>query len=128
MFSEPLAFEKGSDKRAASISARYMGLANNGGINSFLTCSNDLDASEVLDSLVAIGAMTAAKEFSQVLRGLGHALPATSQEERFSALEALWHKSLNELDVLSLEADNDIADALKRHAEQNAAFYEALDP
>jgi hypothetical protein len=126
MFSDPLTFAKGSDKRAASISARYMSLANNGGINSFLTCSNDFDASEVLESLVAAGALTAAKEFGHVFRGLGGTLPAASQKERFYALEALWRKSLNEHDVLSTEANRDIIVALERHVEQNLAFYEAL--
>src|SRR6185503_5800830 len=96
MRSDPSAYQKGSDKRAAAIAARYMSLANNGGINSFLTCSNDLAASEVLEALVAVGALTAAKEFGHVLRGLGGSLPAASQAERFHLLGRLWRKSLNE--------------------------------
>ena len=123
MSSDPLAFDKGSDQRAAAIAARYSGLANNGGINSFLTCSNDLDASEVLESLVAVGALTAAKEFGSVLRGLGGTLPAASQKERFYALEALWRKSLNQHDVLSTQADEDINRALERHVVKHDAFY-----
>ena len=51
MNSRPAAYARGTNARAAAIANLYMGLANNGGINSFLTCSYDLDASEVLGTL-----------------------------------------------------------------------------
>ena len=71
MLSEPSRHEIGSSKWSAAIANQYMGGANNGGINSFLTNSWELDASMVLAASVSIGALEAAQELDRVLRGLG---------------------------------------------------------
>src|SRR5215468_8539686 len=77
-----------------------MGLANNGGINSFLTCSSELDAAEVLQALVSVGALKAAQELGLVLRELGTPVPSSSEEDRFRLLERHWSDALDEHDVL----------------------------
>jgi len=123
MSSKPASYELGSARRAAAIANLYMGLANNGGINSFLTCSNDLDAAEVLDSLVAIGALTAANQFGAILQRLGPAPPAT-QAERFLLLERRWPSDV--VEVLSPDANRDLMNALERHVLENEDFYLTL--
>src|SRR6266852_6309203 len=87
MRSQPSHYQVGSSKRSAAIAKLYMGLANSGGLNSFLTCSWELDASEVLAALVSVGALKAAQQFDLVLRGLGAPVPSSSQEARFRLLE-----------------------------------------
>jgi hypothetical protein len=119
-------YEPGSIKRAASISALYMGLANNGGLNSFLTSSYDLDAQEVAASLFSIGALTAGKQLEQVLQGLAVPLPIMSQSERWDALELNWTDPLDQFDVLSSEADDELMAVLSRHVDENEEFYSTL--
>jgi hypothetical protein len=82
MRSDPSSHEQGSRKRAAAIACLYMGLANNGGLNSFLTSTCDLDASEVVDALTVVGAHLAARQLDRVVQGLGKPLRRSSQEER----------------------------------------------
>ncbi|MDU8941878.1 hypothetical protein [Ovoidimarina sediminis] len=48
--------------RAAAIACRYLGSANNGGLNAFPSRSHDLDAGEVLDAIVTLGAAEAADQ------------------------------------------------------------------
>ncbi len=126
MHSQPKDYQAGSIKRAAAIATLYMGLANNGGINSFLTCSHELDAREVLESLVSVGALMAAKQLNLVLRELKVPVPASSQEARFNLLMRHWPSSLDELDVLSREADEDLFRALEQHVTAHEAFYLTL--
>ena len=81
-----------------------MGLANNGGFNAFLSYSYDLDALEVLDSLLKVGALQAASHLDTVLRGLGVALPVMSQEKRATLLDEHWTDDLDDrygFDVLT---------------------------
>jgi hypothetical protein len=103
-----------------------MGLTNNGGINSFLTCSHWLDAAGVVEALVSVGAIKAGQELSRVLRGLSVPVPPSSQEARFELLERHWSDALNEYDVHSAEAEEELLRALQRHVEQNERFYLAL--
>jgi hypothetical protein len=73
MLSEWHSHDAACDKRAASLAAMFMGLSNNGGLNSFLTSTYDLAALDVLESLVKVGAMKAAKQLelcAAVLRKL----------------------------------------------------------
>jgi hypothetical protein len=67
MNSQPGEYPKGSIKNAAAIANRYMGGANGGGLNSFLTNSWELDAGEVCESLEKVGALFAAQELRRVL-------------------------------------------------------------
>jgi len=124
--SQPSDYQAGSSKRSAAIASLYMGLANNGGINSFLTCSSELDAAEVLQALVSVGALKAAQELGLVLRELGTPVPSSSEEDRFRLLERHWSDALDEHDVLSAEADEELLRALQRHVRQHEAFYAAL--
>jgi hypothetical protein len=127
MRSDPSSHEQGSSRRAAAIACLYMGLANNGGLNSFLTSTCDLDASEVVEALTAVGAHLAARQLERVVQSLGKPLPRSSQEERESLLEKYWTDELDDFDVLSSEADAELFAALQRHVRENEAFYLGLD-
>ncbi len=120
-------YEPGSITRSAAIAKMYMGQANRGGINSFLTNNNELDAAEVLEALVSVGASAAAEQLDLVLRGLGVPVPPASEEARWNLLEHHWSDELNEHDILSDESDRDLMQALERHVKQNEAFYLALE-
>ena len=123
---EPDVYDAGSSKRAAVIGNLYMNLANNGGINSFLTCSYDLDTSEVLKSLRLIGASKAADQLALVLELLGGDLPVSSQQARWDLLAVRWTDDIDEIDgidTLSKEADDDLMSALTRHVMQHEEFY-----
>lgn len=125
-FSQPDNYEAGDSMRSAAIAKQYMGLANNGGIDSFLTSSYDLGASEVLAALASVGASIATKELGHVLRTLGTPLPASSEEARWGLLEKYWSKSLDEYDLLSHEADSELMRVLEIHVREHEAFYLAL--
>ncbi len=126
---EPEVYDAGSSKRAAVIANLYLGLANNGGINSFLTCSYDLDTSEVLKSLKLIGASKAADQLAVVLELLGGDFPVSSQQARWDLLDERWKDDMDEIDgidTLSREADDDLTSALRRHVMQYEEFYRTL--
>lgn len=126
---EPDDYEAGSSKRAAAIANLYMGLANNGGINSFLTGSYDLDTSEVLKSLKSIGASKAADQFAHVIELLGGDLPVSSQQARWDVLEERWTDEMDDIDgidILSRETDDDLVTALRCHVMQHEEFYRTL--
>jgi hypothetical protein len=127
MLSTPSSHEQGSLLRAAAIASLYMSLANNGGLNSFLTSTNDFDASEVVDALKAVDAHLAATELEEVVQALGTALPRSSQEERWNLLDQYWTDELDDFDVLSSEADDELLAVLGRHVRENEAFYLSLD-
>lgn len=120
---DPSAFEKGDKRRSAAIACVYMTLANNGGLNSFLTSSYDMDAAEVLSALEEIGAITAANQLRSVLDRLGEPLPVMSQDERWDRMAELWGDDLDALDVMTEEADRDLVVALKRHVSENVDYY-----
>ena len=123
MHAAPSAFEPGDARRAAAIAALYMGGANSGGLNSFLTSFHDLDAQEVLSSLETLGASVAADQLRHVLDELGDPLPAMSEEERWDRLEASWSDALDPFDALTIEADRDLVAALERHVSANPDAY-----
>ena len=123
MRSEPSAYERGSNMRQAAIANQFMGLANNGGLNSFLTSTWELDAQEAKEALKAVGAHAAAQQLEAVLRELAVPLPAMSRSERWAALEATWPDELDEMDTLTAESDNELMLVLEQHVAANEAFY-----
>jgi hypothetical protein len=127
MRSDAYAHEQESRRRAAAIACLYMGLANNGGLNSFLTSTCDLDACEVVDALAGVGAHLAARQLEKVVQGLGKPLRRSSQEERWNLLEQYWTQELDDFDVHSSEADAELIAALEQHVRENEAFYLSLD-
>src|SRR5258706_102905 len=124
--SDPTSAPPDRSKRAAAVAALYMGAANNGGINSFLTSTYELASQEVLDALVEMGATVAARELEAILKALGEPLLASSAEVRWDALGRLWKPELNDLDVLSYEADAELMRVLEQHVQANEAYYAAL--
>ncbi|MDD3798146.1 MAG: hypothetical protein PHE36_03100 [Novosphingobium sp.] len=126
MESEPCTHERGSSKRSAAIACLFMSGANNGGLNSFLTCSHDLDVTEVVEALNAVGAVKAANQLQHIIDGLGASLPATSQANRWARLKECWNDDLDEHDVLTPDADVELAGALQKHVAANEEFYRNL--
>jgi hypothetical protein len=120
-------YPKGSNKSAAAIAAKFMNESNNGGLNSFLTNSWELDAAEVHESIKKVGALVAAKELKRVLDGLGVPVHVSSQDDRWDLLEQHWSDELNDLDLLSDEADRDLTRALEKHVQENEKFYLSLE-
>jgi hypothetical protein len=94
MRTDACAHEQEGRKRAPAIACLYMGLANNGGLNSFLTSTCDLDAREVVDALTAVGAHLAARQLEKVVQGLGKPLPRSSQEERENCWNSIGPRNL----------------------------------
>jgi hypothetical protein len=127
MHSDPVSYEYGSSKRAAAIASVFMGGANKGGLNSFLTASYDLDATEVFDALNSVDAAKAAHQLELVLHGLGTLLPAATQDDRWARLEERWSDDLDEHDVLARDADAELMSVLEKHVAANEAFYSSLD-
>ncbi len=123
MLSEWDSYEPGSSKRSAAIASLFMALANNGGLNSFLTSAYDIDAQEVLSALSSVGARKAATQLEAILQGIGIALPISTQSERWNALDQFWTDSLNEFETLSGEADDELMSVLTRHVQEHEAFY-----
>ena len=123
MNADPELFEVGDERRNAAIACLYMGGANNGGLNAFLTNYSNLDAQEVLQSLEKIGANPAANQFRGVLDKLGEPLPVATEDERWDKLERLWTDKLDEMDVLSSEADESLMVALEAHVSKHMEYY-----
>lgn len=124
---EPRDHEWGSPRRAAAITCLFMSGANNGGLNSFLTSSWDLDASEVVRALGAVGAITAERQLERVLRQIGCALPVMTQSERWDILDERWPDDLDpEDDCLSEEADRELMAVLERHVAEHEDYYASL--
>jgi hypothetical protein len=126
MSSEPADYPLGSIKWHAAIAKMYMSQANGGGLNSFLTNSYEIDASDVVKALETVGALKAVEQLSLVLRGMGVSLPVSSQEARWKLMELHWPDALNDIDILSDESDKDLMQALERHVLQYEQFYLAL--
>ena len=78
MNADPTKFSQGDIKRSSAIASIYMGIANNGSINHYLTYSHALNGGETYDALIDLGANIAASEFRIVLEKLGEPLKATS--------------------------------------------------
>jgi hypothetical protein len=120
---DPQLHEPGSDRRAAATACLFWNLANNGGLNSFLTATYDLNPLEVAEALRSIGAPSAARQLDRVLTGLREGLPVSSQQARWDAMDQHWTDALDELDVLSEEADAELLSALERHVERDREYY-----
>lgn len=123
MHSDPSSYEQGTRKRAAALASLFMGLANNGGLNHFLEASYDFDAQEIIEALHLVGAHKAAGQLEEVVAGLAISLPPMSQDERWNALEEHWSGHLNDLDVLSSQAEKELMVVLERHVAENEQFY-----
>ncbi len=123
MNADPSVFEHNDKRRAAAIACIYMSLANNGGINNFLTSAYDLDSNEILASLEDIGANLAANELRNLLNRLGKSLPASTESERWDCLDELWTDQLDEFDMLTTESDQDLMVALEKHVKEYANYY-----
>lgn len=126
MHSDPAAYERGSIERAAALANLFMGSANSGGLNSFLTSRHDLDAEEVLDALRLLGAEKSAQQFEPLLYGIGTRLSASIEDERWRILEEQGHDDLDELDTLTCAADEELLALLQTHGAANEAFYSRL--
>jgi len=123
MNADPDLHEVGDEMRNAAIACLYMGGANNGGLNAFLTNYSDLDAQEVLQSLDKLGANPAADQLRSVLEKIGEPLPATTEDERWEKLERLWTDELDEMDALTTEADESLLAALEAHVSKHTEYY-----
>jgi hypothetical protein len=123
MNAEPKLYELGDERRDAAITCLYMGGANNGGLNAFLTNCSVLDGQDVLQSLQEIGATAAADQFREVLKSLGGHLPAATQEVRRGQLENLWTDELDDGDFLTVEADRSMVTALEAHVSKHIEYY-----
>lgn len=128
MGSDPFVREGDSGRRSAAIANMFMGLANNGGLNSFLTSTYEFGSEEVVEALRAVGALLAAEQLESVIRGLGGHLPPCSQEERWDLLEEKWSDELDCLDVLEEASDAELILVLERHVSEHMDYYLALGP
>jgi hypothetical protein len=126
MSADPTKFPQGDIKRSAAIASIYMGIANNGGINHYLTYSHALNGDETYGALIDLGANIAASEFRIFMDELGEPLKATNQDARWDTIERLWNDKLDALDVLTKDADKDIIRALNKHIHEHGAFYLGL--
>lgn len=126
MLSDPNAPGLDGAKRSAAIANLYMGGANNGGINAFLTSQYQFGSEEVLKALQDLGATKAAQQLAEVLTALGQPLPPATADERWDALERLWTEALDDLDVLTEVADAELMRVLESHVSANASYYAGL--
>ena len=107
----------------AALATLFMGLANNGGLNAFLTSTYEFDATEFAEALTAVGAFTAAEQLHGVVRGLNIALPVMTQSERWDALDEAWNEEVEHLDTLSQAADDQLMEVLDRHVRAHQRYY-----
>ncbi len=127
MLSGPGDHEWGSPRRAAAIASLFMAGANNGGLNSFLTCTFDLHSDEVVSALGAVGAIKAERQLERVLRHIGCELPVMTQSERWDILAERWPDDLDaDDDCLSEEADRELMAVLEQHVAANEEYYASL--
>ena len=124
--SEPTAYRKGSARWAAATANKFTNLVNGGGYNSALTATWEIDPRDVVLALSSIGANTAAKDLDMILQGLGRPLPPSSQDERWDFLERYWTDELNDLDLLSDEAETELMAVLEAHVSAEEDFYLGL--
>lgn len=126
--SHPDDCEYGSQKWSAALALLYMNLANNGGINSFLTCTHDIASDDVLLALSMIGADESSRQLAQVIEDLGCSLPAATQDERWDVLDRMWSDKLDELDILSEKADAELMKVLTAHVAAEQDYYLSIQP
>ena len=124
--SYPPAIETDRKCRAAAIANLYMGAANNGGINSFLTVTAELSTQEVLEAMRELGLSENATQFSAVVKGLGQELPASSSDARWNMLDQLWTDDLDDLDTLTTQSSAELMRILERHVTEYKAYYTSL--
>lgn len=120
---KPEDFDVESEMRSAALAKMYMNMANNGGINWFLTYSYDFDTSEILSALRSVGAFVAAEQLGYVVEQFGGTLPASSEETRWKLLEIAWSEVLDRHDLLSHEADAELMKVLEEHVSRHQDFY-----
>jgi hypothetical protein len=113
-------------RRAAAIASHYMSGANSGGLNSFLTINPELGTKEVLEALLYLNMTETAAQFTAVVAGLGRDLPVSSSDERWEMLEDLWTEDMNELDLLTDQANAELMRVLEFHVRENEAYYAAM--
>ena len=113
-------------RRAAAIANLYMGAANNGGINSFLTATPELSTNEILDAFIELDMPETAAQFKAVVSGLGKDLPVSSSDARWKMLEDLWNEGIDDLDCLTEQADAELMRLLERHVAENEEYYAAM--
>ena len=101
-------------------------LANNGGLNSFLTSTYGLDAHEVLGALSDVRESKAESQLEYVLDRPGTALPASSQGQLWNAIDQFWTDSFDEFDTLSSEAENELMSVFGQHVQEHETFYLGL--
>lgn len=121
--SDPSDLELDDPKRSAAIASQFMGGANNGGINSFLTATPHVSGQEVVDALATIGAKSAAAQLRAVLAAIGEPIIRCSEVERWEELNRLWSDKLDFLDRLSEQADAELLKALECHVESELRYY-----
>jgi hypothetical protein len=126
LLSDPYLSEPDRSRHSAALANFFMGGANNGGLNSFLTSSYDFDSSEVLSALREVGAFLAAEELEAVLQQLTVPILKSSQQERWDILDRHWPEELEGEDSLSEMADAELMNALNRHVKEHQAFYHDL--
>ena len=126
MNSDPHLPNVGQSFRDAAISNVFGNLSNNGGLNSFLTSTYDLDASDVLAALQRIGADIAANQLRLILDGIDVSLPVSTQDERWELLDRYWTDDLDEIETLGVEADKQLTAILQKHVAENKTYYSSL--
>ncbi|MFC3441265.1 hypothetical protein ACFOKF_08650 [Sphingobium rhizovicinum] len=114
-------------RHAAAIANLYMGAANNGGINSFLTVTPELNTNDVLDALLEMNMIETAAQFKAVIVGLGQHLVASSSDERWRILEERWTDEMDYLDGLTPEADAELMRLLEAHVSEHEEYYAAMN-
>lgn len=124
---DPMAHPRESERRKAALACKFMSLANNGGLNGFLTNTWDWDAHEVLNALETTGAVSAAAQLGRILEGIGIPLPAMSEAERWDILEKRWTDEFDDLDRLSDQSDKELMSVLERHVAADEDYYLSLD-
>ena len=125
--SYPPSAETDSKCRAAAVASLYMGTANNGGINSFLTVTPELNTQSVLEALQELGLNETAAQFSAVIKGLGQHLPTATSDERCDILDQLWTEDLDALDTLTVQSDAELMRVLERHVSEREAYYASMN-
>jgi hypothetical protein len=54
---------------------------------------------------------------------LGEHLPTATEEERWEKLERLWTDELDEMDLLTSDADKSLVTALEAHVSKHIEYY-----
>jgi hypothetical protein len=124
--SDKSAYDRQSVRWAAAVANQFMASVMNGGMNSFLTYSYDMDACEFVRALSDIGAHSAADQLETVLRQLGIVLMQSTEGERWNLLDRYWTEDLDRFENLSEKAEAELMSALSAHVADEEDFYTDL--